>query len=67
MLFLPVLVTTMMLLLFLFVTFIIARVLGGIPNPNEILLAVEGFFEAQAQFYLLFLTPMRIADKYRIT
>ena len=48
MLFLPVLVTTMMLLLFLFVTFIIARVLGGITNPNEILLAVEGFFEVQA-------------------
>ena len=67
MLFLPVLVTTMMFLAFLLVTFIVARVLGGISNPNELLLAVEGFFEAQAQFYLLFLTPLRIADKYRIT
>ena len=46
MLFLPVLVTTMMLLIFLLVTFVVARVLGGISNPNEILLAIEGFFEA---------------------
>ena len=45
MLFLPVLVTTMMLLTFLLATFIVARVLGGISNPNEILLAIEGFFE----------------------
>ena len=56
-----------MLLAFFIVTWIVARFLGGIENPNEILLAIEGFFEAQAQFYLLFLTPLRIADKYRLT
>ena len=31
------------------------------------ILALQGFFEVQAQFYLLFLTPLRIADKYRLT
>ena len=67
MLFLPIFVTTSQLLIFLLVTFIVSRFLGGISNPNEILLAIEGFFEAQAQFYLLFLTPLRIADKYRMT
>ena len=67
MLFLPIMFTTCMLLLFLVTCFVVARILGGIDNPNEILLAIEGFFEAQVQFYILFLTPLRIADKYRLT
>ena len=67
MLFLPIMVTSSMLLTFFVVTWIVARCLGGIANPNQILLAIEGFFEAQVQFYLLFLTPLRIADKYRLT
>ena len=37
------------------------------PTPCYSLIVTEGFFNAQAQFYLLFLTPLRIADKYRLT
>ena len=46
MMFLPILITTSFLLVFLVSVFIVARVLGGISNPNEILLGCEGFFEA---------------------
>lgn len=35
--------------------------------PCYPIITIEGFFHAQAQFYLLFLTPLRIADKYRPT
>ena len=39
----------------------------GDENPNYVLIATEGFLEVQAQFYLFFVTPLRIADKYRVT
>ena len=34
---------------------------------SDILVAIEGFWQVKLQFYLIFLTPLRIADKYRIT
>ena len=46
MMFFPILITCSILLLFLVTVYIVARVIGGISNPNEILLGVEGFLEA---------------------
>ena len=34
---------------------------------NDYLLFTEGFVESSLQFYLFFLTPIKIATKYRIT
>ena len=34
---------------------------------NQYLLFAEGFIESTMEFYLLFLTPIKIANKYRIT
>ena len=36
-------------------------------KQNRIIVGIEGFLEAQVQFYLFFMTPLRIADKYRFT
>lgn len=62
-------VTCILTFQFIFVTgtLIYSLWTGGIDNPNQVVIGIEGFFEAQAQFYLLFLTPLRIADKYRAT
>ena len=38
-----------------------------LEDPIPLQIAVEGYLEVQAQFYLFFLTPLRIADKYRAT
>ena len=38
-----------------------------LDDPQPLSIAIEGFVEVQAQFYLFFVTPLRLADKYRIT
>ena len=67
MLFLPIFFVNIFQVIFFLVTLIYCTLIADIANPNQIVIAIEGFFEAQAQFYLLFLTPLRIADKYRLT
>ena len=48
-------------------TYIYNFLVAEIQEPNEKLIAITGFLEAQAQFNYLFLTPLKIADKYRLT
>ena len=69
MLFLPILVVNIFQLIFFLVCLIYGNLIEGddLPVPFYPFILVEGFFTAQAQFYLLFLTPLRIADKYRLT
>ena len=39
----------------------------NVQKPNQVIIGLEGFLEAQVQFYIFFMTPLRIADKYRYT
>ena len=67
MLFLPILVYCV-LFFFLNCTVCAIELIGEpIVNPNSRLMFVQGFLQGPIQFYLLFMTPMRIADKYRFT
>lgn len=67
MLFLPILFVNMLQVVFFLVCLIYCTIIADISNPNQMIIAIEGFFSSQAQFYLLFLTPLRVADKYRLT
>ena len=67
MMFLPIFYATSFLLLFYLGCFFYSNVIETIEEPNEWIITVEGFIVAQAQFYYLFMTPLRIADKYRLT
>ena len=67
MLFLPVLGGVILLLVLMVTVYFYTILIHPIDNPNQVIITCEGFLEAQTQFYLLFLTPLRIADKYRLT
>ena len=66
MLFLPIYVMNCLQLAF----FSFCLVYGSVAQPEAPFypfIAIEGLLNAQVQFYLLFLTPLLIADKYRLT
>jgi hypothetical protein len=38
-----------------------------LEDPNQVVIFLHGLLDAQTQMFALFLTPLRIADKYRLT
>ena len=67
MLFLPILGYFVLLLIFLSASLVAFIVSDRQDSDNFLLVAIEGFLQVKLQFYLIFLTPLRIADKYRFT
>ena len=64
--FLPLFILVLLQILYRIIVFILMD-LNLISYPNLTVFFFDGFFEAPVQLYMFFLSPLRIADKYRFT
>ena len=66
MFFLPLLCLVSIQLIYRLSIFIVEDI-GLVKRPNKFVIFFDGFFDSPIQFYMYFLSPLRIADNYRVS